>query len=422
MAGSQTPERRIFSISSFFLTMKSLATKYLAIMKTQVMQAQILQIQFIVAVLLITLCSAAFPTLGVAQPVIKQTSQSGSLDSRMEDAMSSIDRNTKRFWVGYNISKFMRETAWIGKIGGEGWAQRKSLNEWLGIEYAGPDVPEELEKNLHFKGSGTFHIRMNGDDGELHLKEIAVLVLYRAQGAKRQPVEIYVTDMALRAALDRNPVYWLGKASDEESTAYLRGMYDASTTRDLKEDVLRAISLHENRAENFDFFAGILNNESSSDLREEAAFWVGQMDLPRGLTLLKQAIANDRSDDVREKAVFAISEMSIDAAQDVLIDLARNSRDAEVREKAIFWLGQKASKKATKALEEMVYDDDDTKVQEHAVFALSQLPADESIPRLIEIAKNHPSAPVRKKAIFWLGDSGDPRAVEVLVDLVKSAN
>jgi len=30
-----------------------------------------------------------------------------------------------------------------------------------------------------------------------------------------------------------------------------------------------------------------------------------------------------------------------------------------------------------------------------------------------------PSAEVRKKAIFWLGENGDPRALDVLIEIIK---
>ena len=39
---------------------------------------------------------------------------------------------------------------------------------------------------------------------------------------------------------------------------------------------------------------------------------------------------------------------------------------------------------------------------------------------LIKIAKTHPDPRIRKKAVFWLGESGDPRALEALVAIVKA--
>jgi HEAT repeat protein len=67
----------------------------------------------------------------------------------------------------------------------------------------------------------------------------------------------------------------------------------------------------------------------------------------------------------------------------------------------------------------MVYEGGETKIQEQAVFALSQLPGNEGVEALIKVAKTHPNAEVRKKAIFWLGETGDPRALEVLIEIIK---
>jgi HEAT repeat protein len=67
----------------------------------------------------------------------------------------------------------------------------------------------------------------------------------------------------------------------------------------------------------------------------------------------------------------------------------------------------------------MAYEGGETKIQEQAIFALSQLPGKEGVDELIKVAKTHPDAELRKKAIFWLGASGDPRALEVLVEIIK---
>ena len=39
---------------------------------------------------------------------------------------------------------------------------------------------------------------------------------------------------------------------------------------------------------------------------------------------------------------------------------------------------------------------------------------------LIKIAKTHPNIEVRKKAIFWLGQSDDPRALDAIIEIVRS--
>ncbi|MFK7844667.1 MAG: HEAT repeat domain-containing protein [Rhodothermales bacterium] len=361
-----------------------------------------------------------------AQEVIQHADEQESLNARLDWAKKTATSGQKSgFWVGYSISKYMESNAWMGKIGGDNWGSRPSIYALVGKADLEAELPEDLRKNVNFSMEGTFHFNSrHGANKELYLRDIAVLVYYPSvkRFTNHQPADIVKSNMSLGVDLDNRPLYWLGKSSDGESSRYLQSLFRKSTIEDVRSDLLGAISIHENIKENLDFLANVLKNEPSAGIRENAAFWVGQMDTPEGLSILEKVLVSDKSIDVREHTVFAISQMSSQAALNVLIDLARNGKQRSVKEKAIFWLGQQASENAFEALEEIVMDEEDSDVQEQAVFALSQMPADKSIPKLIEIATTHANVNVRKKAIFWLGDSGDPRAVELLIELVQGGN
>ncbi len=58
-------------------------------------------------------------------------------------------------------------------------------------------------------------------------------------------------------------------------------------------------------------------------------------------------------------------------------------------------------------------------VRKSAIFALSQRPRDEGIPALITIARSHRDPALRRDAIFWLAQSNDPRAVDLLEELLR---
>lgn len=362
----------------------------------------------------------------VAQKVMQHPDEQQSLSTRLNWVTDTAAKGQENgFWVGYNISKYMKANAWMGKIGGDGWGRRKSIYALIGKAELEAELPEDLRKDVSFSMEGTFHFNSPHDaNNELYLREIAILVYYPSvrRLKNEQPADVVKSNMSLGVNLDNRPLYWLGKSSDAESSRYLQSLFGNSTIKDVRSDLLGAISIHENIKDNLDFLANVLKNEPSADIRKDAAFWVGQMDTPGGLVILKDVLVSDRSIDVREHTVFSISQMSSEAALNVLIDLARNGNPRDIKEKAIFWLGQQASENASNVLEEIVMDEDDSKVQEQAVFALSQLPAEKSIPKLIEIATSHSNVNVRKKAIFWLGDSGDPRAVELLIDLVQKGN
>jgi hypothetical protein len=101
-----------------------------------------------------------------------------------------------------------------------------------------------------------------------------------------------------------------------------------------------------------------------------------------------------------------------------LIRLARNNPSEDVRKHALFWLGQKAGEKAAGVLRRAVDEDPDDDVKQHAVFAISQLPKERSVPILINLVKTHKSAKVRKRAMFWLTQTGDPRALDLIEEIL----
>ncbi len=360
------------------------------------------------------------PWTATAQEVTVHPNPEQPLEKRMDWAKQEAG-NTSGYWVGYQITKYMRPNVWMGSIGGKNWQQRTSMYAMLGQADREQELPPELQKELGFSMRGTMHFGKNKQKDDVRVqREVAVLMYMK--GRRKAPTDILVTNMSLGVDLEGAPLFWLGAADDEQSVAVLQDVFYNMRSNDLKSDVLGAISVHENKEGHLPFLASVLEDDPSDEVREDAAFWIGQLDIPQSLPLLQQAIANDPSMDVRENAVFALSEMSSSEALDVLIDLAQRGRPEAIRKKAIFWLSQHASKNALHVIEDIVMAEEDIEIQEQAVFALSQFPADESVPRLIEIAENHHNLEVRKKAIFWLGDSGDPRAVDALVSLARKKN
>src|SRR5690606_38584111 len=119
-------------------------------------------------------------------------------------------------------------------------------------------------------------------------------------------------------------------------------------------------------------------------------------------------------------AVFPLTLIdSVEVWKD-LMQLARDeSRPRETRKQAVFWLGQLAEAPATAGLDELVGEAAlDRDVREQAIFALSQRPRDEGVPALVNVVKTSRDPELRRKALFWLGQSGDPRALELIEELL----
>ena len=102
-----------------------------------------------------------------------------------------------------------------------------------------------------------------------------------------------------------------------------------------------------------------------------------------------------------------------------LLRIARSdSRPRSTREQATFWLGHLAEEPATRGLRDLVGDDAvDREVRKSAIFALSQRRS-EGVPALINVVRTSRDPELRKTALFWLANSKDPRALDLIEELL----
>ena len=131
-------------------------------------------------------------------------------------------------------------------------------------------------------------------------------------------------------------------------------------------------------------------------------------------------LAESNDGRVGKEAIFPATLVDSVIVWPMLMRIARNdSRPRSVREGATFWLGQLAEEPATRGLSELVGDAAlDREVRESAVFALSQRRNGEGVTALINVVRTSKDPELRKKALFWLGQSKDPRALDLIEELL----
>jgi hypothetical protein len=185
--------------------------------------------------------------------------------------------------------------------------------------------------------------------------------------------------------------------------------------RDLAGEALAAIAAHADPAAD-----PLLERRAGAggplELREQAAFWLGEARGVRGHEALKR-LAHDPDPKFREHLAFAFSICSAPEAVQSLIELARNDRDRKVRGQALFWLAQKAGERAAQAITDAIRHDPETEVKKKAVFALSEMKG--GVPLLIQVARENRNPAVREQAYFWLGQSEDPKALAFLAEVLS---
>lgn len=291
---------------------------------------------------------------------------------------------------------------------------------------------------------------------KVETRNLGAFALHEPADGSIVRVEIYNLDR--RREYSGYPVYWLGRAANEESLSYLKGIVESNQTGDSPKHSIVAIGLHDDprvggmledfvRNSKVDkvrrtavFWLGqvpghnpflvelVRNEQESSGLRKEAAFAIGISKDPGAIAALEGLYPAITNREVKKQIIFAASlsggddaatTRAADEGINFLVKVAESDSDRELRKQALFWLGQRAGKRSLEVLGAVVEkSDDDTEVQKQAVFAISQRSKDEAVPLLIKIARTHPKPAVRKQAMFWLGQTGDERALEFFKEIL----
>jgi HEAT repeat protein len=347
--------------------------------------------------------------------------EGATLKAKIDNAVAQ-GRSQGRFWVGYQFE----------------------VRPGVGVDFeiVGP--------------TGTFSISNDGwsfmDDSRYETRELGLFLFYEGERDKFTRAEVY--NLRREHQFSGYPVYWAGKATNEESLNYLKSIVDSGSpeVNRLSDRAAFAIALHddarvepiltemikkpvaesirnraiywlgytpESQAKNA-FLAEIVRNQrESSDAREQAMSALGMSKSAATLPLLETMYETMTSRDLKRRALSGIARNdNRDAAATYLIRIAENERDIELRKSAIANLGRVAGEKSLSVLVSTLDSSPEFELQKQAVSAIGRRPKDESIPILIRTARNHPRVEIRKLAVQALGRTGDERAVAFLRELL----
>jgi HEAT repeat protein len=190
-------------------------------------------------------------------------------------------------------------------------------------------------------------------ESDASLREKAIFAISqhdspKAAGLLKQIALDEKYDEELRA----NAIFWLGQRS-EADLSFLRDLYTKLDSRELKDKILFAASQQGGR-EQAEFLQQVLSDPKEDlDLRKQALFWLGQSGTIDVAGLMELYASMD-DDELRGQAIFALSQQGSPDAIDALMKIARTEKNRELRENAIFWLGQMDDDRAAELLEEII--------------------------------------------------------------------
>jgi len=326
---------------------------------------------------------------------------------------------------------------------------------WVGYQFeVRPGVAIDFEI---IDSAGGVYISHDGAsmmfDARHETRELGLFLLYDTQREGFIRAEVY--NLRRDHEFSSYPVYWAGRASNEESLNYLKSILDAPApeVNRLAERATFAIALHDDArvdamltemirrpvdepmraraiywlgntpetvAKNTLFTEIIRNNQESTEAKQQAMSALAMSRSAAALPLLQNLFETMTTRDLKRRALSGIARNdNSDAAATYLIRVAESEKDIELRKSAIANLGRIAGQKSLGALTSTVDGDGDIELQKQAVVAIGRRAKDEAVPILIRTARNHPKMAVRKLAIQVLGQTGDERAVAFFRELLS---
>ena len=310
-----------------------------------------------------------------------------------------------------------------------------------------PEV-REFRGNMNTIGDTTVFVGTDASGMTVETRSLAIFLLRDPAANQITRMEIY--NLERKREYSGYPVYWLGRANNEESLNYLRALAAATPLDILSERAVLGIALHDDARvggmlKNFvisspnqrvrssaiywlgqvggeqAFLASLVRNTSEDvKIRRSAAHAIGESHDPGTMATIKSLYDEVKDPEVRRSMIAAAG--SSDEQQPAfafLLSVAKNDADWEARRTAVRQLGHFQRDDATEELMKIYASDANVEIKKSALRSLGEAKNTRAQARLLEVARSDTNADLRKQAIRVLGERGEA-AVDDLLRLFDS--
>jgi HEAT repeat protein len=241
----------------------------------------------------------------------------------------------------------------------------------------------------------------------------------RGSGARAVPILLAIahnnTDLKLRLTAIR----LLGDQHSDQVTDELIKIYDTDQNRDVRAQILRALSESRTTRGNAKVIE-IARGDADEGIRELAIRSVAGIKDPAALDELMRIYDSAQTLRIRSFVVRALMERREDPrARAKVWEIARKDPAPELRSYAIRNL-HGDDEEQTIAQFVALYDSEQNQmVKSVLIRGFGESKHKVALQKLMTIARNDPSVELRKVAIRYLGQSKDPEALRLLEELLK---
>jgi HEAT repeat protein len=310
-----------------------------------------------------------------------------------------------------------------------------------------PDIEQFSGSMNSFGGTTVFQGKVNGVT--IETRNLGLFLLHDPQTGAVTRAEIY--NLERKHEYGNYPVYWLGRAGNEESLNYLLGLVESSRPERVVEVATVALAVHDDRRVG-DMLKGLVRQSKNKEVRETSVYWLGHISGEQAF--LSDLVRNEREEkDLREAAAHAVGfsrdEAALAAIQSLyavvtngevraalvhsaahnenesaasafLLRVARTDKDDDVKAQAIHRLGQFDTEQTVEELMKIYAADRAEDVRQAVLHALSQMTNARAHARLLEIARSGDDIESRTQAIHWLGQREGEGALDELMSIYNA--
>ncbi|HSE33462.1 MAG TPA: HEAT repeat domain-containing protein [Pyrinomonadaceae bacterium] len=306
----------------------------------------------------------------------------------------------------------------------------------------------EFNGSINTIGETSVFVGTTSNGQPVETRNLAIFLL--REPATNQITRMEVYNLERKREYSGHPVYWLGRANNEESLNYLRALAAAAPLDRLSERAVLAIGLHDDQRvggmlRNFittsqnqrirssatywlgqvggeqTFLAGLVRDEAEDKkIRRQAAHSIGEGNDRGALATLQNLYETVKDLDVRRSVVSAAGNLEEDPqAFTFLLGLSKNDPDFESRRIAVRQLGHFKREDAADEIMKIYNADTNLEVKRSALRALAETKSPRAQPRILEIARSDTNSELRRSAIRVLGERGEA-AIDDLIKLYDS--
>jgi HEAT repeat protein len=275
----------------------------------------------------------------------------------------------------------------------------------------------EFHGSMNTIGDTSVFIGTTADGRTVETRNLAIFLL--REPASNQITRMEVYNLERKREYSGYPVYWLGRANNEESLNYLRAIVAAMPLDVLSQRAVLGIALHDDAR-----VGGMLKNfvttSPNQHIRSYSVYWLGQVG---GEQAFLASLMRNESEDmkIRRSAAHSIGRSRDRGTMATLQGLYESLKDVEVRRSVISAAGESVDEQpAFTFLVGVAKNDADWESRRTAVRQLGHFQRDDTAEELMKIYTNDANVEVKRAALRSLGETKNARAQARLLEIARS--